>query len=325
MARVFSGIQPTGRKHLGNYIGAIRQYVAEQDAGEAFYCIVDLHALSVPYDPAALAENTLDTAAMLLAAGLDPDRCVLFVQSHVDEHAVGAWLLGHVATFGELRRMTQFKDKGEGQESVAADLFTYPVLQAADILLYSADHVPVGDDQRQHLELARDIAGRFNNRFGETFVLPQSRVPVVGARIMDLQVPTRKMSTTGGTPMGTVLVTDPPDVVARKVRSAVTDSGRDVRRGDGKEGIANLIEILCVATGRTPEDVEASYDGAGYGAFKTDVADAVVELLRPVRERYAELRADEAALRGVLQLGAERARAVSSAKMAEVRERMGFR
>jgi tryptophanyl-tRNA synthetase len=324
MARVFSGIQPTGTKHLGNYIGAIRHYVADQDRGEAFYCVVDLHAISVPYDVPALRENTLDTAAMLLAAGLDPERCTLFVQSQVDAHAYGAWLLGALATFGELGRMTQFKEKAENRDSVSVDLFTYPVLQAADILLYQADRVPVGEDQRQHLELARDIAQRFNSRFGQLFVLPEAAIPASGHRVMDLQEPTRKMSTTRGTPQGTVLVTDPPEVVARKVRSAVTDSGREVRRGEGKEGIANLIEIMSVATDQSPEQIEAAYEGKGYGDFKAAVADAVVEMLRPVRSRYIELRAEEAELETVLHRGAEHARSVASATLAEMRRRMGF-
>jgi tryptophanyl-tRNA synthetase len=324
MTRVFSGIQPTGQKHLGNYIGAIRHYVTDQSLGEAFYCIVDLHSISVAYDAATLAENTLDTAATLLGAGLEPDRCTLFVQSHVPQHSEGAWLLGSVATFGELQRMTQFKDKSAGRESVSVDLFTYPVLQAADILLYLTDRVPVGDDQRQHLELARNIAQRFNSRYGETLRLPEAAIPTTGGRVMDLQDPTRKMSTTGGTPQGTVLVIDPADVIAKKVRSAVTDSGREVRRGEGKEGIANLIEIFGVASGRTAEQVEAAYDGSGYGQFKTDVAEAVVEYLRPVRERYLELRADPAHLRTVLAAGAERAEAVAAETVALVKERMGF-
>ena len=324
MARVFSGIQPTGTKHLGNYIGAIRHYVADQDKGEAFYCVVDLHAISVPYDVSSLRENTLDTAATLLAAGLDAERCTLFVQSQVDAHAYGAWLLGALATFGELGRMTQFKEKSEGRDSVSCDLFTYPVLQAADILLYQADRVPVGDDQRQHLELARNIAQRFNSRFGELFVLPEAAIPASGQRVMDLQDPTRKMSTTRGTPQGTVLVIDPPETVAKKVRSAVTDSGREVRRGEGKEGIANLIEIMSVATGRTAEEIEAAYEGKGYGDFKSDVADAVVEMLRPVRERYLELRSEIDELETVLRRGAEHARSVSSATLAEMKRRMGF-
>jgi tryptophanyl-tRNA synthetase len=324
MARVFSGIQPTGTKHLGNYIGAIRHYVADQDKGEAFYCVVDLHAISVPYDVSALRENTLDTAATLLAAGLDAERCTLFVQSQVDAHAYGAWLLGAVASFGELGRMTQFKEKSEGRDSVSCDLFTYPVLQAADILLYRADRVPVGDDQRQHLELARNIAQRFNSRFGELFVLPDAAIPSSGQRVMDLQDPTRKMSTTRGTPQGTVLVIDPPDIVAKKVRSAVTDSGREVRRAEGKEGIVNLIEIMSVATGRSPEQIEADYQGKGYGDFKSDVADAVVEMLRPVRERYLQLRSEVDELETVLRRGAEHARSVSSATLAEMKRRMGF-
>jgi tryptophanyl-tRNA synthetase len=324
MTRVLSGIQPTGKKHLGNYIGAIRHYVADQDAHDAYYCIVDLHSITVPYDPATLRENTLDTAATLLAAGLDPARCTLFVQSHLHEHAEAAWLLGAIATMGELRRMTQFKEKSHGQDSVAVDLFTYPVLQAADILLYQADRVPVGDDQRQHLELARDIAQRFNHRYGETFVLPGAAIPRVGGRVMDLQEPTAKMSTTGGTPLGTVLVTDPPDTVTRKIRSAVTDSGREVRRGEGKEGIGNLIEIMAIASDRTPEQVEEAYDGGGYGQFKSDVAEAVVEYLRPVRERYLELIADQAALGRILEDGAARARKVASVTLAEMKRKMGF-
>jgi tryptophanyl-tRNA synthetase len=324
MTRVFSGIQPTGTKHLGNYIGAIRHYVTDQDRGEAFYCIVDLHSISVPYEPAELSENTLDTAATLLAAGLEPSRCTLFIQSDVDAHAIGAWLLGAVATMGELRRMTQFKEKSHGQDSVSIDLFTYPVLQAADILLYRADRVPVGDDQRQHLELARNIAQRFNHRFGELFPLPEAAIPSSGGRVMDLQLPTSKMSTTGGTPQGTVLLLDPPEVVASKIRSAVTDSGREVRRGPDKDGIANLIELLSIASGRSEDEIEAAYEGKGYGDFKADVADAVVEMLRPVRERYLELRADETALRSILDAGAERARSVSSETLAEMRRRMGF-
>jgi tryptophanyl-tRNA synthetase len=324
MARVFSGIQPTGRKHLGNYIGAIRHYVADQSLGEAFYCIVDLHSISVPYDAETLADNTLDTAATLLAAGLEPDRCTLFVQSQVPEHTEGCWLLSAVASMGELQRMTQFKEKSEGKDSVSLALFSYPVLQAADILLYQTDRVPVGDDQRQHLELARNIAQRFNHRFGETLRLPEAAIPSTGGRVMDLQEPTRKMSTTGGTEQGTVLIGDPPEVVRKKVMSAVTDSGNEVRRGEGKEGIANLIEILAIATDRTPEQVEAAYDGAGYGQFKGDVADAVVEYLRPVRERYTELTADPDQLDAILADGAQRARAVSATTLVEMKRRMGF-
>jgi tryptophanyl-tRNA synthetase len=325
MTRVFSGIQPTGQKHLGNYIGAIRHWPAYQDLGEAIYCVVDLHSISVPYDASTLRENTLDTAATLMAAGLDPDRCTIFAQSTVPEHSEGTWLLGALATFGELRRMTQFKDKSEGQESVSVDLFTYPVLQAADILLYDTDKVPVGDDQRQHLELARDIAQRFNSRYGDLLKLPDAAIPATGGRVMDLQDPTRKMSTTGGIPLGTLLLTDATDVVTRKIRSAVTDSGREVRRdGEGKEGIANLIEIMAIATERSAEDVEQSYDGAGYGQFKADVAEAVEAMIGPVRRRYLELRADEAHLLDVLSSGTARAQSIAAQKLAEMKRRMGF-
>jgi tryptophanyl-tRNA synthetase len=260
-----------------------------------------------------------------MAAGLDPGRCTLFAQSAVPEHPEAAWLLGALATFGELSRMTQFKEKSEGQASVSVDLFTYPVLMAADIVLYDTDKVPVGDDQRQHLELARNIAQRFNGRYGELLKVPEAAIPGTGGRVMDLQEPTRKMSTTSGTPQGTLLLTDPTDVVIRKIRSAVTDSGREVRRdGEGKEGIANLIEIMAIATDRTPDDVEGSYDGAGYGQFKSDVADAVEAMIGPMRDRYLELRADEAHLVEVLAAGAERAHAYAGPKVAEIKRRMGF-
>jgi tryptophanyl-tRNA synthetase len=322
--RIFSGIQPTGAKHLGNYIGAIRQYVETQESGDAFFCIVDLHSITVDYDPTDLRESTLSLAALLFAAGLDPDRSTVFVQSHVPAHPEAAWLLGSVASYGELRRMTQFKDKGENQEFVSAGLFTYPVLMAADILLYQTDIVPIGDDQRQHLELSRNIAQRFNARFGETFKVPEGVYPEVGARIMDLQEPTKKMSTTGGTPQGTVLVLDDPDTIRRKFKTAVTDSGREVVRGDDKPGISNLIEILSVASGETMDAVEQRYRDAGYGQFKQDAGEAVVELLAPVRERYEELRADPAELERMLALGAEKAAAASEPTLAAMIERMGF-
>jgi tryptophanyl-tRNA synthetase len=322
--RVFSGIQPTGAKHFGNYSGGFRQYAATQELGEAFFCIVDLHSITLPHDPETLREATLDLAAMLLATGIDPDRSTVFVQSNVPAHAEAAWVLGSVATFGELRRMTQFKDKGEGQESVSAGLFTYPVLMAADILLYQTDKVPIGDDQRQHLELTRDVAERFNTRFGGTFKLPEGIYPEVGARIMDLQEPGKKMSTTGGTPQGTISLLDPPDTIRRKIRSAVTDSGRDVVRGDDKPGITNLIDIMSVATGASPEEVEARYDGRGYGAFKEEVAEAVVELLDPIRMRYGELRANTGELQTTLARGAEKAAAVASETLVLAYERVGF-
>jgi tryptophanyl-tRNA synthetase len=323
--RVFSGIQPTGAKHIGNYIGAMRQYVATQDEGDAFFCIVDLHSITVEYDPQDLHDRTLDLAALLFAVGLDPERCTLFCQSHVTAHAEAAWLLSAVTGFGQLGRMTQFKEKGEGREFVSAGLFTYPVLMAGDILLYQTDIVPIGDDQRQHLELARDVAERFNSRFGETFKVPRGVYPEVGARIMDLQEPERKMSTTNGTPQGTVLVLDEPDVIRKKFKTAVTDSGRDVRYvPDEKPGVSNLIEILSVATGTAIPEVEATYDGKGYGDLKTDVGEAVVELFRPVQERYAQLRADETELKRLLRIGADKAREASAPTMRKMYERMGF-
>ena len=322
--RIFSGIQPTGAKHLGNYIGAIREYVAYQERGDAFICVVDLHSITVGHDPRELRDSTVSVAALLFAAGLDPERSTVFVQSHVPAHAEAAWLLGSVTSFGELRRMTQFKEKAERQEFVAVGLFTYPVLQAADILLYDTDVVPVGEDQRQHIELTRDVAERFNSRYGETFVVPRVEVPEIGAKIMDLQEPTKKMSTTGGTEQGTVLMLDPPDVLRKKLKSAVTDSGREVVRGPGKEGIANLIEVLSVATGDKPDAIEARYADGGYGDFKADVADAVVELLRPIQERYQELRGDPAELERLLVRGAERARAVSAPVLERMVDRMGF-
>jgi tryptophanyl-tRNA synthetase len=322
--RIFSGIQPTGDKHLGNLIGGFRQYAATQELGEAFFCIVDLHSITVDYDPADLRERTLDLYAMLVATGLDPERSTVFAQSHVTAHAEANWLLSAVTSFGQLGRMTQFKDKSEQREFVSAGLFTYPVLMAGDILLYQADLVPIGDDQRQHLELARDVAERFNARFGETFVVPRGRYPEVGARIMDLQEPTRKMSTTGGSEAGTVRLLDEPDAIRKKFRSAVTDSGREIRRGDDKPGVTNLIDILSVASGKSPGEIEVDYEHAGYGQLKTDVGEAVVELVAPVRERYLELRADPTELRRLLGHGAERARAAAAPTLESMYERMGF-
>jgi tryptophanyl-tRNA synthetase len=322
---IFSGIQPTGRKHLGNYLGAITQYVAGQDrADPAIYCIVDLHATGVAYDPAALPSFVLDTTAMLLAAGLEPERCILFRQSDVKEHAELCWLLASVTPYGDLQRMTQFKDKSaREQQLVRTSLFLYPVLQAADILLYRTDEVPVGEDQRQHVELAREIARRFNATYAEVLVEPEVRVPPVGARIMDLQEPTSKMSTTYGSEAGLVYIDDEPDAIRRKLKRAQTDSGSEVVRGPDKAGVTNLIEILAVARGVAPEEVEREFEGQGYGAFKEAVGEAVVELLAPVRERYLELRADEAALESTLAAGADRAREIATGVMADVREVMG--
>jgi tryptophanyl-tRNA synthetase len=323
---IFSGIQPTGRKHLGNHIGAITQYVAGQDRGDpAIYCIVDLHAITVDYDPAELRERVYDTTAVLMAAGLDPDRCVLFRQSDVQEHTELCWLLASVTSVGELNRMHQFRDKSAQQRRlVSAGLLFYPVLQAADVLAYRAHEVPVGEDQREHLELMRGIAERFNARYGELLVVPEHRIPEVGARVRDLQDPTRKMSTTGASEQGTVYVLDEPDAVRKKFRRAVTDSGAEIVRAADKPGVSNLIEILAVVRGVAPEDVERELAGEGYGTLKVAVGDAVADWLAPVRERYVPLREDEAALERVLEAGAEKARAMASATLADVREAMGL-
>jgi tryptophanyl-tRNA synthetase len=323
--RVFSGIQPTGSKHFGNYSGGFRQYVATQEQGDAFFCIVDLHSITVEYDPADLRKRTLDLAALLFATGLDPERSTVFVQSHVGAHAQAAWLLGSVTSFGELRRMTQFKDKSERHEFVSAALFTYPVLMAGDILLYQTEIVPVGDDQRQHVELARNVAERFNSRFGETFTLPKGVFPDEGARIKNLQEPERAMSTTIGAEQGVVRMVDEPDVIRRKFKTAVTDSGRDVRHDPAeKAGISNLIEIMSVATGESFPEIESRYDGAGYGQFKEEVAEAVVQLLEPIQERYHELRSDDAELNRMLGVGADKAREASAPTLAAMYDRMGF-
>ncbi|HET8821462.1 MAG TPA: tryptophan--tRNA ligase [Thermoleophilaceae bacterium] len=324
--RIFSGIQPTGRKHLGNYIGAVRGWVDGQERGNpAIYCIVDLHATGVSYEPEALPGYVLDTTAMLLASGLDPERCILFRQSDLHEHSELCWLLCSVTAYGDLQRMHQFKDKAEReQELVRASLFLYPVLQAADILLYRTDEVPVGEDQRQHVELAREIARRFNSTYGEVFVEPEVAVPTTGARIMDLQDPTAKMSTTYGSDSGLVYIDDEPDAIVKKIKRAQTDSGSEIVRAPDKQGITNLIDILSVARGVPPEEIEREFAGQGYGAFKQAVGEATAELLAPVRERYRELRADQALLERTLQEGAARAREIAVPVMAEVRSVMGI-
>ena len=325
--RVFSGIQPTGRKHLGNYIGAIAQYVSSQERGEGIFCIVDLHATTVAYEPAELRERVYDTTAILLAAGLDPQRCILFRQSDVPEHTELTWLLCSVTELGRLQRMHQFRDKSLAQrELVSAGLLLYPVLQAADVLAYRADEVPVGEDQREHLELMRDVARRFNARFGDgedVLVVPEHRIPQVGARVMDLQDPTRKMSTTGGSEQGTVYVLDEPKAIEKKLKSAVTDSGSEVRRASDKPGVSNLIEILAAVRGSDPAAVEAELAQARYGELKAAVATAVVDYLAPVRERYERLRADEDALEQILSDGAVRAETIAAETLADVRESMG--
>ncbi|HUR22553.1 MAG TPA: tryptophan--tRNA ligase [Acidimicrobiales bacterium] len=323
MPRVLSGIQPTGDAHLGNYLGAIRHWVEDQHHHDAYFCVVDLHALTIPRDPADLRARTVETAMILLAAGLDPSVCTLFLQSHLHEHAELAWVLQCVASVGELGRMTQFKDKAArgGEESARVGLFTYPVLQAADILLYQTDRVPVGDEQRQHLELCRDLAERFNHRYGEVFTVPEATVPQVGARIMDLQAPASKMSKSSDSPQGTLLILDEPEVIARKIKRAVTDTEAEVRYDpENKPGVSNLLTILAAATGRSLAEVAGGY--TQYGPLKADTADAVVELLAPVRARYLEL--DGKAIAAVLAEGAGKAGSVASVTLARAKEAVGL-
>jgi tryptophanyl-tRNA synthetase len=322
--RIFSGIQPTGAKTFGNYSGGFRQYAATQELGEAFFCVVDLHSITIEYDPVLLRESTLDLAAMLFATGLDPNRSTVFVQSHNPAHPEATWLLSGTTGFGELRRMTQFKDKSEAHEFVSAGLFSYPVLMAADILLYQTDVVPIGDDQRQHMELTRDIAERFNARFGKTFTVPAGQYPDAGARIMDLTDPMKKMSTSTSPEMGKLLLVDPPGVIRKKIMSAVTDTGREVRRSPDKPGITNLVDIMSVATGRDPADIEREFEGQGYGRFKGAVADAVIALVEPIQSRYSELRSDQAELERLLAKGARKAIEASRPTLDEMYERMGF-
>ena len=323
MARVFSGIQPTGEVHLGNYLGAVRRWVASQSDDEAIHCIVDLHALTIPKDPAELRAKILEVTQLLVAAGLDPEVVTLFAQSHVVEHAELGWVMECTAAFGELRRMVQFKDKSDQADFVSAGLFTYPALQAADILLYDTEKVPVGDDQRQHIELARDLAVRFNSRYGDTFVVPAHAIPPVGARVMDLQAPDRKMSKSLDSPQGTVLVLDDAKVIERKFKRAVTDSDGEVRFDpEAKPGVSNLLSILAAATGGEPAALAERYDQ--YGPLKGDTAEAVIELLRPLQQRFAELAADPGETARILALGADKARKTAAPKMSLVRDRLGL-
>jgi tryptophanyl-tRNA synthetase len=323
--KVFSGIQPTGQKTLGNFSGGFRQYVQTQETHDAFFCIVDLHSISVDYEPEALRSATLDLAAMFFATGLDAERSTVFCQSHVTAHAEAAWLLSSVTSYGQLGRMTQFKDKSEHNEFISAALFTYPVLMAGDILLYQTDLVPIGDDQRQHLELARDVAERFNHRFGDTFRVPDGMFPEIGGRIMDLQEPTNKMSTTLSSEQGAVYIVDTPDAIRKKFKSAVTDSGREVRYDpQEKPGVSNLLEIMSVATGNPIAELERRFEGAGYGDFKAAAGEAVVDLLAPIRERFEALRADERELQRLLAVGAEKARRASEPTLEAMYDRMGF-
>ncbi len=324
MPRVFSGIQPSGELTLGTYLGALRRFVADQASTTSVFCIVDQHAITVPQEPALLRQRTLDTAALYLASGIDPDQSTLFVQSHVAEHSQLAWLMECTASFGELSRMTQFKEKSDRQQFVSAGLFTYPALMAADILLYDTDRVPVGDDQRQHLELTRDVAERFNRRYGATFTVPEADIPKVGARVMDLQEPTRKMSKSVDSPQGTVLMVDDPATIERKFKRAVTDNDGEVRFDpDAKPGVSNLLSILGAATGEAPEALATRYEQ--YGPLKADAAAGVVELLRPIQHRYAELLADPSSLAGLLSQGADRARVTASATLERAQRAVGLR
>ncbi|MEX1218100.1 MAG: tryptophan--tRNA ligase [Acidimicrobiales bacterium] len=323
MTRVFSGIKPTGPVQLGNLLGALRHWVTDQDEADTLFCVVDLHALTVPQDPLELRNRTLELAQLLIAIGIDPSRATLFVQSHVPEHSELSWLMECTASFGELRRMTQFKDKSDTSEFVSAGLFTYPALMAADILLYDTDRVPVGDDQRQHLELSRDLAIRFNSRFGETFVVPEAAIAKVGARVMDLQHPTKKMSKSEQSPIGTILVLEDLDAVAKKIKRAVTDTDTAVRFDPiEKPGVSNLLTILSACTAIDPETLADSY--SRYGDLKAAVAEAVVETLRPIQERFAELNADPTGTAALLAAGADKARAIAVPVLARARTNIGL-
>jgi tryptophanyl-tRNA synthetase len=323
MTRVFSGIQPTGELHLGNYLGAIRNWVDMQDETDGVYCIVDLHALTLPKEKGEVHDGTLRLSQLLLASGLDPDRCILFVQSHVREHTECAWLMECTVSFGELRRMVQFKDKSDRADFISAGLFTYPALQAADILLYDTNEVPVGEDQRQHIEITRDIAERFNHRYGDTFVIPEAVIPEAGARVMDLQHPEDKMSKSLDSPQGSVNMLDEAEVIAKKIKRAVTDTDNEVRYDvAAKPGVSNLLSILAASTGRDPEALADSYDQ--YGPLKTDTAEAVVELLRPIQARLRELESDPAETSRLLTVGADKAREIASTTLARAKDNIGL-
>lgn len=323
--RVFSGVQPTGAPHLGNYLGAFRNWVAQQEKHEAFYCIVDLHAMTLPWDPKTLERDSLEMAASLVACGVDPERSVLFRQAHVAQHSELAWVLMCVARMGELRRMIQFKEKSKGEaEAVGVGLFTYPVLQAADVLLYRAHGVPVGEDQRQHIELMRDLAVRFNSSLGEVFVVPEAWIPEKGARIMALDDPTQKMSKSASRPNSVINLTDPPDVIAKKIRSAVTDSGRDVVAREDKPALTNLLTIYSIVDGAPVPELEKRFAAGGYAEFKSALADLLIEHFARFKERYSELMGDPAETEKLLTRGAERAEQVAESTMRDVWEKLGL-
>ena len=323
--RAFSGIQPSGNLHLGNYLGAIRNWVVQQDEYDSVFSIVDLHALSLSTTRESMQNNIRNLANTILAAGVDPDRAILFVQSDVREHAELCWLLGSVTQFGELRRMTQFKDKaGEHEEGVSAALFVYPVLQVADIILYDANKVPVGEDQKQHIELTRDVAHRFNQRYGDAFVLPEPDIKTTGARIMALDDPTKKMSKSSPNQNSYIALNDAPDVIRKKIRRAVTDSGSEIVAGPDKPALTNLMSIYAILTGDSLEGVAEKFVGKGYGPFKQELAEVLVAALEPIQERLHELEESPEIVDAILARGADEARSIASAKMALVRDRMGL-
>ncbi|PTX64836.1 tryptophanyl-tRNA synthetase [Melghirimyces profundicolus] len=324
MKRVFSGMQPTGNLHLGNYIGALKQFIPLQEEAECFFCVVDLHALTIPRDPEDLRKKTLELAGLYLAAGLDPDKSTLFVQSHNPAHSEGAWLLQCVARMGELGRMTQFKDKGKGSESATAGLFTYPVLQAADILLYDTDIVPIGEDQKQHLELSRDLAERFNRQYGKVFTVPEPKIGKTGARVMGLDNPNKKMSKSADSSFNRIELLDDPDTIVKKFKRAVTDSENEIRYDpQNKPGISNLLDIYSEMSGESVDSLVERYQGKGYGHLKLDTADAVIQVLKPLQDRYRDVM-ESGEVKRVLAQGAERAREVSGNTLQKVQEAMGL-
>ena len=321
--RIFSGAQPTGQLHIGNYLGALKNWVALQDEYESFYCIVNLHAITLPQDPKVLRQKTLDLARIYLAAGIDPEKSTIFIQSAVPAHAELTWILSCVSRMGELERMTQFKDKGKGNaERAGVGLFTYPVLMAADILLYRTNLVPIGQDQKQHLELTRDLATRFNRDFGETFVIPEAFIPPVGAKIMSLQDPTKKMSKSDENANGSIFLLDDADTITKKIKRAVTDSGTEINFDDTRPAIRNLLTIFHLLTGKSTAECEAHFEGKGYGHLKTEIAEVVVEFLRPFQERVNNYSDDE--LSSILQAGAEKARAIAGETLKDVYAKMGI-
>jgi tryptophanyl-tRNA synthetase len=322
--RIFSGAQPTGQLHIGNYLGALKNWVALQDEYESFYCIVNLHAITLPQDPKVLRQKTLDLARIYLAAGIDPEKSTVFIQSDVTAHAELTWVLSCISRMGELERMTQFKDKGKGnRERAGVGLFTYPVLMAADILLYQTDLVPIGQDQKQHLELSRDLAERFNRDFGESFIIPDAFIPPVGAKIMSLQEPTKKMSKSDENPAGSIFLLDDEDTITKKIKRAVTDSGTEIRFDAERPAITNLLTIYQLLTGKSPAECEQHFEGKGYGQLKGELAEVVVEFLRPFQERVRDF--DEASLNSILEKGAEKARGVANQTLTDVYTKVGIK